>query len=41
MRHPSKQAADNFCYAEVENLYDVYLKRDEYDVRELTPDPFP
>ncbi|EKG19690.1 Peptidase S10 serine carboxypeptidase [Macrophomina phaseolina MS6] len=34
-------AADNFCYAEVENLYDIYSGRDEYDFRELTPDPFP
>lgn len=34
-------AADNFCYAEVENLYDIYAGRDEYDFRELTPDPFP
>jgi len=25
----------------VESLYDNYLGRDEYDVRELTPDPFP
>lgn len=33
--------ADNFCYAEVEYLYDLYLERDEYDVRYLTPDPFP
>ena len=33
--------ADNFCYMEVENLYDIYLTRDEYDFRELTPDPFP
>ena len=34
-------AADNFCYQEVENLYDIYADRDEYDVRELQPDPFP
>lgn len=34
-------AADNFCYLEVENLYDVYADRDEYDIRELQPDPFP
>lgn len=33
--------ADNFCANQVENLYDIYLGRDEYDVRELTPDPFP
>ncbi|KAI9735814.1 MAG: hypothetical protein M1834_001279 [Cirrosporium novae-zelandiae] len=34
-------AADNFCYTEVEDVFDTYLGRDEYDVRELTPDPFP
>ncbi|EXJ94927.1 carboxypeptidase D [Capronia coronata CBS 617.96] len=34
-------AADNFCYEEVENLYDIYLERDEYDFRYLTPNPFP
>lgn len=33
--------ANNWCYYEVEDLYDIYLGRDEYDVRELTPDPFP
>lgn len=33
--------ADNFCYYEVEDLYDINLGRDEYDIRELTPDPFP
>ncbi|KAK7535668.1 Alpha/Beta hydrolase protein [Phyllosticta citricarpa] len=33
--------ADNFCATEVENLYDTYSGRDEYDFRELTPDPFP
>lgn len=33
--------ADNFCANHVENIYDVYLGRDEYDFRELTPDPFP
>ncbi|KAF3051732.1 hypothetical protein E8E11_007259 [Didymella keratinophila] len=33
--------ADNFCASEVENLYDIYSGRDEYDMRELTPDPFP
>jgi carboxypeptidase C (cathepsin A) len=33
--------ADNFCYAQTEYLYDIYLGRDEYDARELTPDPFP
>ncbi|KAF1984927.1 putative serine carboxypeptidase [Aulographum hederae CBS 113979] len=34
-------AADNFCYSEVEYIYDIYTGRDEYDVRELMPDPFP
>jgi carboxypeptidase C (cathepsin A) len=34
-------AADNFCAAKVENLYDIYSGRDEYDMRQLTPDPFP
>ncbi|EXJ89115.1 carboxypeptidase D [Capronia epimyces CBS 606.96] len=34
-------AADNFCYQQVENLYDIYLERDEYDVRYLMPNPFP
>lgn len=33
--------ADNYCLNEVENLYDIYLGRDEYDMRELSPDPFP
>jgi hypothetical protein len=33
--------ADDFCASKVENLYDIYSGRDEYDVRELTPDPFP
>ena len=34
-------AADNFCYSEVENVLDVIANRDEYDIRELSPDPFP
>lgn len=34
-------AADNFCASNVESLYDNYLNRDEYDIRELQPDPFP
>ncbi|OAG40350.1 hypothetical protein AYO21_05441 [Fonsecaea monophora] len=34
-------AADNFCLEQVESLYDIYLNRDEYDVRFLMPDPFP
>jgi len=25
----------------VENIFDIYLNRDEYDMRELYPDPFP
>jgi carboxypeptidase D len=32
---------DQFCANQVESLYDIYLNRDEYDMRELTPDPFP
>lgn len=34
-------AADNFCYQEVEAVLDNYANRDEYDIRELQPDPFP
>ncbi|KAF2204519.1 carboxypeptidase S1 [Delitschia confertaspora ATCC 74209] len=34
-------AADEFCASKVEYLYDLYSGRDEYDVRELVPDPFP
>lgn len=34
-------AADNFCYQEVESVLDIYANRDEYDIRELQPDPFP
>lgn len=34
-------AADNFCLYAVENLYDIYLERDEYDFRYLMPNPFP
>ncbi|KAI9927429.1 hypothetical protein MW887_003042 [Aspergillus wentii] len=33
--------ADNFCANHVESIYDEYTGRDEYDFRELTPDPFP
>ena len=33
--------ADTFCADQVESVYDNVLGRDEYDVRELTPDPFP
>ncbi|KAB8297299.1 hypothetical protein EYC80_002654 [Monilinia laxa] len=35
------QAADDFCANIVELLYDNYLGRDEYDMRELMPNPFP
>ncbi|KAI1754256.1 Alpha/Beta hydrolase protein [Xylaria castorea] len=34
-------SADNFCAYMVESVYDDVLGRDEYDMRELTPDPFP
>lgn len=34
-------AADNFCYSEVEAVLDNIANRDEYDIRELQPDPFP
>lgn len=34
-------SADTFCAQTVESLYDIYTGRDEYDMRELTPDPFP
>ncbi|KAL8905349.1 MAG: hypothetical protein Q9207_002697 [Kuettlingeria erythrocarpa] len=34
-------AADSFCANLVEAVYDNVLTRDEYDVRELSPDPFP
>lgn len=33
--------ADNFCAIEVEFVLDDEAGRDEYDIRELTPDPFP
>ncbi|PWN31842.1 alpha/beta-hydrolase [Meira miltonrushii] len=33
--------ADDFCSDHVEMPYDVISGRDEYDMRELTPDPFP
>ncbi|KAI5258829.1 putative carboxypeptidase 2 [Aureobasidium subglaciale] len=33
--------ADNFCASNVENVLDVFALRDEYDIRELSPDPFP
>ncbi|OKL55626.1 hypothetical protein UA08_09085 [Talaromyces atroroseus] len=33
--------ADSFCADQVESIYDDYLDRDEYDLRELEPDPFP
>ncbi|EME88109.1 uncharacterized protein MYCFIDRAFT_48317 [Pseudocercospora fijiensis CIRAD86] len=34
-------AADNFCYDEVEYVFDAVTGRDEYDIREVTPNPFP
>ncbi|KAF6219848.1 hypothetical protein HO133_003673 [Letharia lupina] len=34
-------AADNYCADNVESIYDEVLNRDEYDIRELEPDPFP
>ncbi|KAK5120178.1 hypothetical protein LTR85_006659 [Meristemomyces frigidus] len=34
-------AADNWCYYEVEAVLDNIPDRDEYDIRELQPDPFP
>lgn len=38
-------SADTFCAKEVENPFDVYLERDEYDARfkstDDSPDPFP
>ncbi|EPS25504.1 hypothetical protein POX_c03886 [Penicillium oxalicum] len=33
--------ADNFCAYNVELMFDTYSGRDEYDMRELSPDPFP
>lgn len=33
--------ADTFCANNVESILDVYANRDEYDIRELSPDPFP
>jgi carboxypeptidase C (cathepsin A) len=33
--------ADNFCASNVETLLGRYAQRDEYDIRELVPDPFP
>ncbi|KAJ5917251.1 Peptidase S10 serine carboxypeptidase [Penicillium verhagenii] len=34
-------AADDFCAEKVEEMYDIYSGRDEYDMRELSSDPFP
>ncbi|CAK1362107.1 unnamed protein product [Cercospora beticola] len=34
-------AADTFCANEVESVLDNVANRDEYDIRELSPDPFP
>ncbi|KIS67893.1 putative carboxypeptidase 2 [Mycosarcoma maydis] len=33
--------ADTFCADNVESILDLYANRDEYDIRELSPDPFP
>jgi carboxypeptidase D len=35
------ETADNFCANNVESIFDNYAGRDEYDMRELYPDPFP
>ncbi|KXT05355.1 hypothetical protein AC578_11082 [Pseudocercospora eumusae] len=34
-------AADSFCANQIEYPLDAITGRDEYDIRELTPDPFP
>jgi carboxypeptidase C (cathepsin A) len=41
LRNDVCSTADNFCYNNVEYLFDIYTERDEYDIRYLTPDPFP
>lgn len=33
--------ADNFCAYQVQNIFDIVTGRSEFDIRELTPDPFP
>ena len=33
--------ADNYCAINVEEVLDIVANRDEYDIRELSPDPFP
>jgi len=38
---PQCRNADAFCASLVESVYDELLGRDEYDMRELVPDPFP
>ncbi|TVY42902.1 Carboxypeptidase S1-like protein [Lachnellula subtilissima] len=35
------ESADNFCYYLVEEVLPDNTNRDEYDIRELQPDPFP
>ena len=35
------RSADNFCATFVESVLDSVANRDEYDIRELQPDPFP
>lgn len=32
-------SADSYCAEHVESVYDIVLARDEYDFRELDPDP--
>lgn len=34
-------AADVYCYNQIEYPFDIVFGRDEYDIRYLTPDPFP
>jgi hypothetical protein len=33
--------ADAFCAATVENIFDIETNRDEYDIRYISPNPFP
>ena len=32
-------AADHFCLQYIENFFDAATSRDEYDIRQLAPDP--
>ncbi|GAB7365370.1 hypothetical protein MBLNU230_g6448t2 [Neophaeotheca triangularis] len=34
-------AADAFCIAQVQNIWNPITERSQYDMRQLTPDPFP